>query len=326
MENKSHALAAGIFVVIVAALVAGLALWLTRDNANYQLYELTSRDSVSGLQPQAAVRYKGVAVGKVLRIGFDPDVSGNVLIRIAVNEQAPISPTTYASLGYQGVTGLAHVLLDDGDKPYPVQPAGESGLPRLLLKPSPFGQLAEQAPAILEQVENATHRLNQLLSDDNQAKVSAALGNIGQAAADLSTLAHTVDASVKTRLNPALEAVPPLANEARNTLRAVQKTADQTSAVVADAGRVVQSIAQPGGVMDQITHGTQSLARASDMLTGNTLPRVNRVVDEARVAVRQMGRLAGDASDSPQIFIYGHGAIPPGPGEVGFTAPAAIAP
>lgn len=64
MENKSHALAAGIFVIVVTALLAGLAIWLTRDNANYDLYELTTSDGVSGLQPQAAVRYKGRGRGQ----------------------------------------------------------------------------------------------------------------------------------------------------------------------------------------------------------------------------------------------------------------------
>ena len=44
MENKSHALAAGIFVLAVAAMLAGLAIWLTRDNTSYQHYELTSKD------------------------------------------------------------------------------------------------------------------------------------------------------------------------------------------------------------------------------------------------------------------------------------------
>jgi phospholipid/cholesterol/gamma-HCH transport system substrate-binding protein len=122
MENKSHALAAGIFVLAVAAMLAGLAIWLTRDNTSYQHYELTSKDGVTGLQPQAAVRYKGVAVGKVTRIGFDPQIPGNVLIRIAVNDQAPITPGTFAVLGYQGVTGLAHVQLDDEGVAQPAAP------------------------------------------------------------------------------------------------------------------------------------------------------------------------------------------------------------
>jgi ABC-type transporter Mla maintaining outer membrane lipid asymmetry ATPase subunit MlaF len=102
MENKSHAMAAGIFVLVVAALLAGLAVWLTRDNREYQLYEMSTKDGVSGLQPQATVRYKGVPVGKVVRIGFDPQIPGNVLIRIAVGEDTPVTPATYAQLGYQG--------------------------------------------------------------------------------------------------------------------------------------------------------------------------------------------------------------------------------
>ena len=57
MENKSHALAAGVFVLAVVALLAGLAIWLTRDTREYNVYELTTKDGVSGLQPQATVRY-----------------------------------------------------------------------------------------------------------------------------------------------------------------------------------------------------------------------------------------------------------------------------
>lgn len=322
MENKSHALAAGIFVIVVAALVAALALWLTRDNASYQLYELTSSDSVSGLQPQAAVRYKGVAVGKVLDVGFDPDVTGNVLIRIAVNEEAPISPTTFASLGYQGVTGLAHILLDDDDKPNPPQILGENGIPRLPLKPSPFGQLADQAPAILEKVQEATTRLNQLMGDDNQAKVSAALGNISQAAADISALARTVDTSVSTRLNPALASIPPLAKDASSTLRTLQQAGQQAVAVTTDIGNVVQTLSQPGGAVDNLTRSSQSLAHAAGVMTATTLPRINRAADEARTTIQQWGRMAGGVQDNPQMFIYGNGVIPPGPGESGFTAPA----
>ena len=205
MENKSHALAAGTFVILVAALLAGLAIWLTRDNANYDLYELTTSDGVSGLQPQAAVRYKGVAVGKVQRIGFDPQVSGNVLIRIAVNHNAPVSPTTFATLGYQGVTGLAHVQLDDATQPVPQLPPGPSGLPRLTLKPSPFGRIAEQTPNILAQVEEATRRINQLLGDENQQRITQALGNIGQCGVQ-----PVLQGGIEP-LDPALAALPPLA-------------------------------------------------------------------------------------------------------------------
>lgn len=319
MENKSHALAAGIFVLVVAAMLAGLAIWLTRDDANYELYELSTKDGVGGLQPQAAVRYKGVAVGKVTRIGFDPQVNGNVLIRIAVNEQAPISATTFAVLGYQGVTGLAHILLDDAEKPYPELPPGPSGLPRLPLKPSPFGKLAEQAPAILTQVEEATRRINQVLGDGNQQKLSEALGNIAQAAGSVNALTQRLDAAVTQRLDPALAALPPLAGDARKTLQTLQQAGTNVSTLAADLGKTTQRLNAEGGAIDQITLGTQSLARAADQFSTTTLPRMNRAADDTSRAARQLSRTAGGVSDNPQLFIYGSGRIPPGPGEAGFA-------
>ncbi|MFN7152185.1 MAG: MlaD family protein [Acidovorax sp.] len=321
MENKSHALAAGLFVLVVAAMLAGLAIWLTRDNANYEQYELSTKDGVSGLQPQATVRYKGVAVGKVTRIGFDPQVNGNVLIRIAVNEQAPITPTTFAVLGYQGVTGLAHVQLDDADTPYPELPPGPSGLPRLPLKPSPFGKLAEQAPAILAQVEEATRRINQLLGDTNQQLFTQTLGNISSAAAGVNTLTQKLDATVTQRLDPALASLPPLAGEARKTLQALQQAGNSVTTLASDFNKTTQRITAEGGAIDQITLGTQALARAADQFGTTTLPRVNRAADDTSQAARRLSRAVGGITDNPQLFIYGSGRIPPGPGETGFAAP-----
>jgi phospholipid/cholesterol/gamma-HCH transport system substrate-binding protein len=321
MENKSHALAAGVFVVLVAAMLAGLAVWLTRDNANYELYEMTTKEGVGGLQPQAVVRYKGVPVGKVTRIGFDTQVPGNVLIRIAVNEQAPVSRTTFAVLGYQGVTGLAHILLDDTEQPSPELPPGPSGLPRLPLHASPFGKLAEQAPAILDQVEEATRRINRLLGDGNQQQLSQALANINQAAAGFNTLTQRLDATLTQRLDPALAALPPLAGDARQTLQSLRKAGDSVTTLATDVSQTTRRLSAEGGAIDQITQGTQALVRAADQFSTTTLPRLNRVADDTGRAARQIGRTANSVQDNPQLFIYGSGRIPPGPGEPGFAAP-----
>lgn len=68
---------------------------------------------MTGLQSQASVRYRGVRVGRVLSIALDRATPGNVLIRIAVDQDTPVTLTTFASLGFQGVTGLAFIQLDD---------------------------------------------------------------------------------------------------------------------------------------------------------------------------------------------------------------------
>ena len=65
MENKSHALAAGAFVILVTALLVALAAWLMRDTRIRDSLEFSTRESVTGLSAQAPVRYRGIAVGKV---------------------------------------------------------------------------------------------------------------------------------------------------------------------------------------------------------------------------------------------------------------------
>ncbi|SDM13870.1 phospholipid/cholesterol/gamma-HCH transport system substrate-binding protein [Oryzisolibacter propanilivorax] len=323
MENKSHALAAGAFVLVVAALLTGLALWLTRDQTAYNLYELSSKDSVSGLQPQAAVRYKGVAVGKVTSIGFDPQASGNVLIRIAVDRAAPISPTTFATLGYQGVTGLAHIQLDDAKKPLPQPAPGASGLPRLPLKSSPLSQLAEQGPAILGQVQEVTKRINELLGEDNQQRFATALEQLGQAAGSVNQLAQRLERTVDTRLDPALAVVPQVAQDARQTLAALRQAGDSAGRAAEDIGATVRGLSAEGGPIQEIAAGSKSLAAAADRFGRVTLPRLNHAADETARAARRLGRTASGISDNPQSLLYGPGEAAAGPGEPGFAPPPA---
>ena len=97
MENKAHALAAGAFVLGLLAVLVGLVVWFTRDSTVRNIYELSTRDPVSGLQPQAMVRYRGIAVGKVTLIDFDPKVKGNVRVRITVDERVPLTTSSFAT-------------------------------------------------------------------------------------------------------------------------------------------------------------------------------------------------------------------------------------
>ena len=321
MENKAHAVAAGLFVLIVAALVAGLGMWLTRDSGNYHSYELSSREGVSGLQEQAAVRYKGVAVGKVTKIGFDPHISGNVLIRIAVHETTPLTPSTFAILGYQGVTGLAYVLLDDAGEAQAALPAGPSGLPRLPLRSSPFSQLADQGQAILGRVDEAVQRINQLLNDDNQQRISSALGHLGQAAGSIHTLGQRLDATVSQRLDPALAALPPLARDFSQTLQQLQSTSSAVTVAARAWGHTAKQLNAPGGALEQVTVGAQTLNHAIDRFNHGTLAHIEGASDDAAHAARQLGGVAAKLNDNPQALIYGAGPAVPGPGEPGFVAP-----
>ena len=316
MENKAHALAAGAFVLgLIAALVA-LVVWFTRDNTVRNVYELSTRDAVSGLQPQAQVRYRGISVGKVTSIDFDPKTKGNVRVRITVDERVPLTTSSFATLSYQGVTGLAFIALDDeGESTVALKPNNDNP-PRIPLKPSMLAKLQDRGEEIIDQVEEVTKRANALLADANQKRVADALENIAAASASANTLLKQLDNTVKTGLNPTLAAMP-------ETLSTVKKAAGDVSRVANNFNTTVGRLNAPDGPVERLSEGTKALAQAVDSFNAATLPRVNRVADDTAHAVRRLGRAADSINDNPQSLLFGNGGAAAGPGEPGFVAPAA---
>lgn len=326
MENKSHALAAGSFVLVLMALLVALTLWLTRDRHDYDLYELSTSDAISGLQTQATVRYKGVAVGKVTDITFDESKHGNVLIRIAVDRRAPVTPTgTFAMLGYQGVTGMAHVHLDDSPEPTPESAAGPTGIPRLPMKSSPLSMLADQGMTIVAKVDEATQRINKLLGDTNQERFTELLGNMNSAAGQISELTRTMHQTLQKQVTPAMQELPLMAQDARKAMQALEQAGQSASALMQDMQQIANKVQAPDGTLQQIQLGTQSMARAIERFDRGTLPGFDQAASDVSSAARQLGAAVSGISDNPQSLIYGPGAARPGPGEPGFVMPTAPA-
>jgi phospholipid/cholesterol/gamma-HCH transport system substrate-binding protein len=314
MENKAHALAAGIFVALLSALALALAAWLTRDTGARDTYEISTRETVSGLQEQAPVRFRGVDVGKVSKISFDPKVQGNVLVRLQVDRETPLTRASFATLSYQGVTGLAFVQLSDDGKPSPRLEPNDEVPPRIPLRPGLLQRLEEKGEVILERVQTVTERVNELLNDTNQKRIATALENIARASESANQLAKNLDTTVTRRLDPALA-------EATTTMRGVQKAATQIGDTAAQFGQTAQRLNAKGGPFDRISEGTDALAGAAENFTASTLPRVNRAADDTGRAARTLGRTLNGFSDNPQALLYGEGKARPGPGEPGFQAP-----
>jgi len=323
MENKAHALAAGIFVAVLSVLLVLLAAWLTRDTGEHNIYEITTRETVTGLQAQAPVRYRGVDVGKVAAIGFDPKVPGNVLMRLEIDEQAPVTQDTFATLGFQGVTGLAFVQLDDTGKVAARLAPNDEAPPRIPLRPGLLAKLSAKGEVILDQVEQITVRMNKMLDDPNQQRLAVALEGVGQAATSISQLSTNLTSVLNAQLGPDKVSIPQLVKNIDATLASFQGTAEQTKAAVAEVGITAKRLNEKDGPIDRLAEGTQALSHAADSFNAATLPRINRVTEDTSRAVRQLSRTVNGINDNPQSLIFGSGAINPGPGEEGFAPPAA---
>lgn len=347
MENKAHALAAGLFVLALTILLAALAYWLTRDVGTRREYEIATREAISGLQPQAAVRYRGVNVGKVTSIGFDPESPGQVLLTLSVDDKAPITEATFAVLGYQGVTGLAFIDLDDAGRPAPPLSSTDSAVARIPLRPGLLARLGNRFEGFGTQAEELAARANRLLTEDNQRIVMQSAAQVGEAALGVQRLARDLNTLLDAQFGPQRMSIPELVQKTSATMQALESASAQltqaarqvgaaadsvgasASAVgqaAEQAGSGLQRLQGPGGLLDRLEVGTQSANDTLRALGQGTLPRVNRLGDDVSRAARQLSRTAEGVRDNPQVLLWGAGAIAPGPGEPGFSAPAAATP
>ena len=323
MENKAHALAAGIFVALLSVLLLALASWLTRDTGERDIYEISTRETVTGMQPQAPVRYRGVDVGKVSSIGFDSKTAGNVLMRLEVDRAAPITADTFATLSFQGVTGLSFVQLDDTGKPSPRLVPNDDRPPRIPLRPGLLAKLQEKGEKILDQVEQVTAKINQVLADPNQKRLAVALDNVGEAAASVSKLSTSMTALLDAQFGPTRVNIPAFVKNANATLTSVRGSSDEAKAAIAEIGNTARRLNAKDGPIDRLAEGAEGLAHAADSFNAATLPRINRATEDTSRAVRQLGRAVTGINENPQSLIFGSGPASPGPGEPGFTPPGA---
>lgn len=293
MENKAHALLAGAFTLGLLTAAILLGLWLKRDRIEWVPYQIATPLSIPGLSPQAAVRYRGLDVGKVQDIRFDTDSPGQLLIDIRVRPDTPITRSTTASLAYQGVTGIAYVQLDD-DGTQPVRlPSSEQNVARIAMRPSLFDQLQHHGLAILQQTENIAQRLNGLLTPQNEQTIIGAFQNVSDAATRL--------ADIPEQLEPALGQLPRLTAQAEQTLRSVNALTFQ--------------LQQTNSPLDKLGTAAEDVSAVAKRLENETLA----LAGDVRSSLRTLNRTLEGLNERPQSVLFGSPEARPGPGEPGFA-------
>jgi phospholipid/cholesterol/gamma-HCH transport system substrate-binding protein len=301
MENKSHALVAGIFTLALLAAAIFIALWLNRDSETRVPYEIATRLSIPGLNAQAAVRYRGLEVGKVDGIVFDPKIAGQILVRMSVRPDTPITKSTYGTLGYQGVTGIAYVELDD-DGSNPVRlPSSKDHVARIEMRPSLFDQLQNRGLAILMQTEDVTRRVNNLLSDEHQQAILDAFNKVGKAADEIQTIPR--------QLQPTLAKLPALTTEMQLTFASVNKLAKDAGTLTANLNETAAQLNAPDGPVAK-------MSTTFDQVQSEMTP----LAHDARATLRALNRTLDNLNNQPQSILFGNRGAMPGPGEDGFGA------
>jgi phospholipid/cholesterol/gamma-HCH transport system substrate-binding protein len=304
MEPKVSYSLVGAFVVVFGAVLIVIVLWLVRGGPqrSYRGYYAYFSESVSGLNENSIVRYKGVNVGRVRNLRLDPEQPDRVRLVLDIAEGTPLKQDTVASLSTQGLTGLAFVELGGGTRESPpLKPAPGEDYPVIQTKPSL--RLDQGASALMANLNQLTTALKDLADDESRASFRRTLGNVADLTAALKGREKQLDqlfsSAERTLENTRLasENLPEVISRVKETVAALDNMAQQ--------------LTRTGKNIDSMVAGSQQDVQR---FTNQTLSEAGLLVVELRQLTERLQRLAQQVEQNPRSLLFGRRAAP-GPGE-----------
>ena len=290
METKANYVLIGVFTIVVA--IAGLlfALWAANYSSEreWHTYRIIFNEAVTGLDEGSTVRYNGISVGTVQRLSLAPDDPRRVLAQVRIGADTPIKTDTKAKISQDGLTGPTFVQLSGGSPGSPALVAkSDDDIPVIQTEPSALQNIADTANRLVA-------RLDQVLSDDNVARITKSLDNIeamtgaigGQkddlramiinarkSSEQLEKTLATTDSAVRGLDRELVQKLPVLIAKLDSTLGRLDTAAKGADSIVNDNRAAISSFAnegltQIGPTMVELRALVRDLRRISDRLDG----------------------------------------------------------
>lgn len=113
MAGKTSKFMVGLFVSLGVVIIVVAIIWVgaTKYFEKGDHYVAYFDESVQGLQKDSIVKYRGVDVGRVEKIGVAPD-NHLIAVIMRINLREDLPKTTIAQLKVAGITGMVFVELD----------------------------------------------------------------------------------------------------------------------------------------------------------------------------------------------------------------------
>ena len=314
MTSKTAYMLVGAFVLVLGAAFIWGILWISAGGTpqNFDRYVVYMTDSVSGLNVDAPLKYRGVDVGKVEEIDIDPVNPERIRLVVQVRQGTPISESTVATLEYQGLTGIANVNLSGGkaDEPALVLAPGEE-YPVIQGRPSIFASLDATLDHLLGNLIETSASLNALLDEGNRANVARSIENVATITESFAAQSEKLEAII-AHLEATLASTRAASADLPQLVQELSVTADAITRMANEIGGIGANLASASEKVEEtVDLGSKDLVD----FTSTTLPEITAMVLELRLASENLNRLSEELVQNPSLLMYGSSEPKPGPGE-----------
>lgn len=301
METKANYVLIGAFTLIAGLALLAFGLWAAKYSSDrtWQEYRVVFTEAVTGLSVGSPVQYNGIAVGSITELTLAPDDPRKVIAKVRLNSNTPVKTDTRAKLAITSLTGPSIIQLSGGTPQAPALTAtSREIIPTIATAPSALQNITDVANRVVE-------RMDQLLSDQNVARISATLTNLetissGLADRNEGTQALLMEArdaarNLNTTLNTANGAI---ANLDQNVLRQLPATLDKLDTSL---GKLDSAAGNANAILGENRAAINSFANDGLAQLGPTLT-------ELRGLIRDLRRVSDRLENNPARYLLGRDA------------------
>lgn len=301
MERRANYAAVGAFVLLALGLAGGFVYWYSegRDRRNYERYEIYFPGSVTGLSEGSSVRYLGVEVGKIRRIRLDARSAERVQVIADIDQSAPISDTTAASLSVLSfATGLLYIdLLQVGPNADVLPPVPSERYPVIASMRSGFDAFLSALPELAGTIAELLESAQEVFSSDNAQALSDTIQSLHQVTTSLPATMERVDALLVD------------VGEAARAARTLAANLDQTSGELAgQAGALIERLDTTAEHLERVSTSVSGMVEETrpgiSTFTQQGLPQLQLTLESAQDAADELRDLARTLKENPSQLIY----------------------
>ena len=319
MNNKVNYTLIGFLVLVGFVMMLGFTYWLLKPSSKDEMkkYTIYFNESVAGLNLNAPVKYRGIRVGKVIKLRINPSNIEQVEATVDILKTTPIKETTVAKLTSQGITGLTYVNLSLGANSAPLlkRKKGEK-YPVIKSVPSLFKDVEKSLGGLSEQLSNTLEKTNTFLDESNRDEVRKILKNTA-------TVLEHVDMLLNEKtINKIQKSIDNLALFSAELIQITPKVDGFISNSILWENKMSNSFASiensyktMGVTMDNMALSFSNVQKNMKDVSINLVPTLNTSLLQMQSTMIEFNELLREYKRSPSDILFKKTKVKRGPGE-----------
>ncbi|WP_415396449.1 MlaD family protein [Sulfurimonas sp. CS5] len=319
MNNKVNYTAVGLAVLVGIILMLGFIYWMLKPSTEDEVkkYIIHFNESVLGLNVDSAVKYRGISVGKVIRLRINPKNIEQVEVLVSILKLTPVKETTVATLTSQGITGLSYINLSLGNNAAASLEAkkGEE-YPVIKTEASFFERFEESLGTVSTKLSKTLTGAEELLNDENQVQISILLNRTAAFMTQMEKLANDeviedIHTSFKNldRVTKKIDLMMPKVDHFIDKSVAWENDISKSLASISSSYKIIQAS------MDEIKRAVSDGEFNIKEIVGDVIPTINNTLIETQHLMIRVEGTLNQYERSPGDILFKQEEIKKGPGE-----------